>query len=145
MDKEVKQDLKDVWDYQKLMNLDFRGTSREKLTDKFNLPEESRMGVYFGGSLITSKERNYTIVGVVLEKEYGDVDVEYAYSFEELIKTVNTFIEKYPDDRTLVLFGFEVHKLNAEGRMDICGEEDLERRRMIIKNGTVLEGKVEVG
>jgi len=150
MNKQLFQDLKNVWDYQKLMNLDFRGGTRGYLLKKFNLTQEQQLNTFFGAGLVRNiggYHVYHTIAQVSLQ---GDEDSSSdwdrcieVYSFNELIEEVEKYSEKYPKETIEVHIGYEKLELNSEGRMDLCGKSDTHRHHILLKNDKMIVGKVD--
>ena len=91
------------------------------------------------------KERNHVIGAVILEKDYvsDNPNFDYAYKFGDLIERLKEHMVKYPNETFYVFIGYEVFAPNEYGRMDLCGKESLEERKIVIKNGEIVEGKVK--
>ena len=152
MNRQLLQDLKDAWDYQKLTNLDFRGGTRYYLLKKFGLTDKQQMNVLFSAGLernIGGYHVHHTIAQVSLEgDEDSDNNTDWdrcseVYSFSELIEEIKKYSEKYPKETIEIYIGYEMLKRNSDGRMDVCGDSDVHERHILIKNNEVIEGKVD--
>ena len=151
MNPKLKRKIKDAWDYQKLMNLDFKGGTRGYLMKKFSLSDDEKMGIFVGADFtkrVGGYHTNHTIAQVSLEGDEDGPDESYwdrcmeVYSLKEMIEKVDEFMLKYPNDTTEVFIGYEVLKPNSSGLMDICGESDIHHHRILIKKGEIIEGDV---
>lgn len=151
MNPKLKTEFKDAWDYQKLMNLDFRGGTGGYLTKKFNLSENQEVGIIVGSSFVKGAggyHTNRTIAQISLKGDSDGPDETYwdrceeVYSFKEMIEKVDEFILKYPNDTIEVFIGYEVFRPNSDGIMDICSESDVHHHHILIKKGKIIEGSV---
>lgn len=151
MNPELRRELKDAWNYQKLMNLDFRGGTRGYLMKKFALSDDEKMGVFVGSDFVKGAggyHTNHTIVQVSLEGDYDGPDETYwdrcteVYTFNEMVEKVDEFMLSYPNDTIEVYIGYEVLRPNSDGIMDICGESDVQVHHILIKDGEIIEGSV---
>ena len=150
MEPELRRELKDAWDYQKLMNLDFRGGTRGYLMKKFALSDDEKMGIFVGSDFVKGADgyhTSHTMAQVSLEGDYDGPNETYwdrcteVYSFEEMVQEVDKFMLNYPNDKIEIYIGYEVLRPTKYG-IDVCGESDVYRYHVLIKNGEIIEGSV---
>ena len=149
MNTQLREDLRRCWKFQKLLSLDFTGTSRDELQREFNLTDEHTNAMIMRPLVVEPNHTNHVIAEVALKGDWdGEGDKQWdritlVATVNELYKEVDTFMEKYPDETIEVKFGYEEYAPNDRGLMDLTGEKEMSRNALIF-NGEMIDGRVEV-
>lgn len=152
MKNQLKNELKDCWNFQKLMNHDFTGGTKYYLLQRFKLSESGTMGVLAGTSMVRGVQGyhiNKTIAQVSIQgdedadEEHRNGRVTEAYSFTEMCEKIDRLSQQLPGETIEVFIGYEVHRKNSNGVMDVCCESDVRRHHVLIKDDKIIEGSVK--